>query len=134
MKVDLTNFDLFKSFTEFEKEGIHIDLHNEFDCSGIEYSRQRKQLILSFKPNAHCTLNIKNVAVTFDDCSLQHYSTKNDKSDSDLSTIDIIYRGRITSSNQKSIETLDGRYYYYINFRPDINFELWAKHVTAIFE
>ncbi len=26
MEIDLTNFELFKSFSEFEKEGIHIDL------------------------------------------------------------------------------------------------------------
>ncbi len=134
MEVDLTNFELFKSFSEFEKDGIYVDLHNDFDCKAIEYSQGKKQLTLSFKPNEYCALTIKNVQITFDDCSIQTYSSKHDKSDTDSSTIDIMYRGRIELSNHELAEILNGRYYYFINFLPDRHFELLAKHVTAIFE
>jgi hypothetical protein len=134
MEVELTNFELFKSFTGFEKEGIHIDLHNEFDCNAIEYSREQKQFKLSFKPNAYYTQNVKNVEVIFEDCCIQNYSAKHDGVNADLGTIDLMYRGRFELSSEQLSETLNGRYYYYINLLPNTNFELFARRVTAISE
>jgi archaellum component FlaF (FlaF/FlaG flagellin family) len=78
MEVDLTNSELFKSFTEFEKNGVYIDLHNEFDCQSIKYSSDLKQIMLSFTPNGHCTRNVKTVEVIFNDCSIERYSSKFD--------------------------------------------------------
>lgn len=134
MEVDLTNSELFKSFAEFEKDGIYIDLHNEFDCKTVEYSSEQQMLTLSFKPNAYCTRNVKNVDVIFEDCCIQNYSAKLDEANADLGTIDLMYRGRFELSGKQLSETSNGRYYYYINLLPDTNFELLSKRVIAIFK
>jgi len=134
MEVDLTNSELFKSFTEFEKDGIYIDLHNEFDCKAVKYSNEQQMLTLSFKPNAYRTQNVKSVDIIFDDAHIQNYSATLDQVKSDLGTIDLMYRGHFELSSGQLIETLNGRYYYYINLLPHTNFELFARRVTANFD
>ena len=134
MEVDLTNSELFKSFAEFEKDGIYINLHNEFDCGAVEYSSEQQMLMLSFKPNVYCTRNLKRVDIIFEDCCIKNYSAKLDGANADLGTIDLMYRGRFELSDKQLSETSDGRYYYYITLLPDTNFELLSKRVIAIFE
>ncbi|MES2060389.1 MAG: hypothetical protein V4456_00615 [Bacteroidota bacterium] len=132
MEIDLTNSELFKSFAEFEKDGVYIDLHNEFDCKGIIFSGSKKQLTLLFEPNKHSTREVNSVEVFFDDCIIEQYSAKLDKSDTNSGTLDTMYRGRFEISNGQLCEMSDtGRYYYYINFLPDLNIELFAKSVNA---
>jgi hypothetical protein len=132
MEVDLTNSELFKSFAEFEQDGIYIDLHNEFDCKAIELSNNKKQFIISFKPNKYCRCVVMSIEVVFDDCIIKQYSSKLDKADTDLSTLYMMYRGRFETGNGQVEEISDTRgHYYYINFLPDIAFELFAKRVVA---
>jgi len=132
MEIDLTNSELFKSFAEFEHEDLHIDLHNEFDCDAIDFSSSKKQLTLSFKPNKYCKSELKGVEVVFDGCTIERYCSKFDTTNTDSGTLDIMYRGRFEIGNDKLGEISPaGLYYYYINFLPDVDFELFARSVKA---
>ncbi|MDB5129324.1 hypothetical protein [Mucilaginibacter sp.] len=132
MEIDLTNSELFKSFAEFEQEELHIDLHTEFDCDAIDFSSSKKQLKLSFKPNKYCKCEVKSVEVVFDDCTIERYCSKFDRTNTDSGTLDIMYRGRFEIGNDELGEiSRAGLYYYYINFLPDVDFELFARSVKA---
>ncbi|QHS55795.1 hypothetical protein GWR56_09705 [Mucilaginibacter sp. 14171R-50] len=132
MEVDLTNSELFKSFAEFEQDGVYIDLHNEFDCKVIAFSSDTKQLTLTFKANECCKRGINSVELVFDDCIIEHYSAKLNKSDTDSGTLDLMYRGRFEISSGHLGEVSDtGKHYYYINFLPDVSIELFSKSVRA---
>jgi hypothetical protein len=131
MNVELTNFELFKSFAEFEQGGIHIDLHNEFDCKAIDFSNKQKRLILSFEPNEYCKRKVSSIEVIFDDCRIEHYYTKLNKVDVDSGILDIMYRGRFETNYEQLSEASDGSQYYYINFLPEMCIELFSKSVRA---
>jgi hypothetical protein len=132
MEVDLTNSELFKSFAEFEQEELHIDLHTEFDCVAIDFSSSKRQLTLSFKRNKYCKCEVKSVEVVFDDCTIERYCSKFDRTNIDSGTLDIMYRGRFEIGNNELGEiSRVGLYYYYINFLPDVGFELFARSVKA---
>lgn len=132
MEIDLTNSELFKSFAEFEQDGVYIDLHNEYDCKLIEFTGSKKQLTLLFQPNEYCTREVSGVEIVFSDCSIKQYSAKPDKANIDSGTLDIMYRGRFEMSGGQLGEVSDSdMYYYYINFLPDVAFELFAKSVKA---
>ncbi len=133
MNVDLTNFELFKSFAEFQIGSTYVDLHNEFNCNSITFSSLEKQLILAFESNEHHSDNIRHLKVIFDDCGLESYVAKLEKLTTDAQTIDTMYRRRFQSGNSLS-EKSNGRYYYYINFFPDTSIEVFARSVTAIIE
>jgi len=131
-EVDLTNSELFKSFSEFEHEALYIDLHNEFYCKSILFSNETRQLILFFKPNKYCACKINSVEVVFGDCSIEKYFSNLDKTGPESQTIDMMYRGRFEMNNGELEEVSNnGLYYYYINFLPDVSFELFARSVKA---
>lgn len=132
MEINLTDSELFKSFAEFEQDGVYIDLHTEFDCKAIEFSGSTRQLTFSFKPNKHCTREVSSVEVVFNECSIEQYSIKLDGSDTHSGTLDTMYRGRFEMSDGQLGEMSDtGRYYYYMNFLPHVGFEIFAKSVKA---
>ncbi len=131
MEVDLTNSVLFRSFAEFEQDGIYIDLHNEFVCEVIEYSSKDKRLKLLFASIDKLQNRISSVSVIFSECDIQFFSDKIE-SGSDSGTIDMIYRGRFKNETGELRESFDdGKFYYYINFLSDKSIELFAGSVKA---
>lgn len=131
MNIDLTNTELFKSFAEIVIEDIYVDLHNEFDCYSINYSKS--QLSLSFKANKYNSRKIQHVEIVFKNAliELMNFKIENDKGDS-TNTIDNIYRGRFEIETNDLAEISDERkYYYYINFCNDYSIEVFSDLVTA---
>lgn len=133
MEIDLTNSELFKSFAEFEKDGLYIDLHNEFDCIKIAYSSAKKQFMLSFEANQYRKGDVRSVSVIFDACTIEACSLKLGEADIDATTLDNMYRGRFEVNESELSEVSDsGMYYYYLDFLHNAHFELFARNVKAV--
>jgi hypothetical protein len=130
IEIDLTTFELFRSFTEIKSENLYIDLHNDFDCHSISYSRSSSELILSFKANKQISPDVKRVEVIFNECSIESYELKNENDN--LFTIDHMHRGRFEKDNIMCEVPTDEAFFYSIIFYSDSSLELFAKKVTAI--
>jgi hypothetical protein len=129
--VNLTHWELLKSFHEFDAEGFYIDLHNEFSCEIIDFDKQKSELLLSFNP-INNNQKAKKVDIIFKQISLEHFSLRNDESDKGFYTIDNIYRGLFENGTSNIQEKSDNdQYYFYIDFYQDCSFELFAKNVEA---
>ncbi|HZX58837.1 MAG TPA: hypothetical protein VFE54_08930 [Mucilaginibacter sp.] len=132
LQIDLTDFELFKSFAEIEGHGLYIDLHNEFKCDSIIFQNQKRELVLSFSTEPAFKKKAKQVDIIFEDITIELFSMKDDNELPGAWTIDNIYRGRFEiDSGILSDVSNDGRYYYYIDFYQDYSFELFAKAVKA---
>lgn len=129
-EIDLTKFELFKSFTEIESDNFYIDLHNNFDCYSISYSKSSNEFTLSFKANKQINNEVKKVEVIFKECIMESYIL-NSNHDT-LWTIDHMHRRRFEKDNILNEVSSDGAYFYSIIFYSDSSFELFAKKVTAI--
>jgi len=83
--MDITNIELFKPILEFKSESLHVDLHNDFTCVGLDYSCNNLALKLQ-KDNGdgHVILQFTNVNILRMQIKLQ---------DKGL-TLDNFHRGR----------------------------------------
>jgi hypothetical protein len=129
-QIELTNFELFKNFMEVENETFYVNLHNEFDCVAIDFSNLDSKLVISFSANKYCKSDGMRVNLVFEDCSISSFSIKPEKTNLSFCTIDNVYRGRFLE-NEVLIDSLDGRFYYYIDFYGELHYELFAKKVYA---
>ncbi len=132
LQIDLTDFELSKSFAEIEGHGLYIDLHNEFKCDSIVFQNQKSELVLSFSTEPTLKKKVKQVDIIFEDITIELFSIKEDDELPGAWTINNIYRGRFENKLGVLSElSIDGRYYYYIDFYQDYSFELFARAVKA---
>lgn len=131
VNIDLTNFELFKSFAEFDCQGLWVDLHNDFNCASVDFSNANKELILSFKPGDSSGKTVTRIEIVFQECTIQQFSLKSEDAPLDPLTIDIIYRGRFLENETLKDISDDGSSYYYVNFYPDHSLELFALKAIA---
>ncbi|QXV65408.1 hypothetical protein INP83_20440 [Mucilaginibacter sp. 21P] len=68
MEIDLTTTELFDDFSSFEKEDVHVDLHNAFNCKSVKYSNHKMELVLYFLSNSHNNGAVRGVSVVFSGC------------------------------------------------------------------
>ena len=130
MEIDLTNSELFKSFTEFDVDDLNVDLHNEFDCDAIKFSGSTKELTLLFKANEFNKRAIAEVYIQFKDCSITAFDLEVVKAES--RTIDMMYRSRFEKNGQLHEISKEGLFYYYVNFYDGLSFEVLAREVKAL--
>ena len=132
VQVDLTHFELFKSFDEIESDGFYVDLHNEFKCEFVDFRNHQKELTLSFKLSDKASNKIKRVEIVFEDVAIESFIFKDSQEHFGEWTINNIYRGRFEISKDELNEiSKDGRFYYYIDFYQGYSFELFANAVRA---
>lgn len=131
--VDLTKTELFKSFSEISFDDMYIDLHNEFNCYSIK--QLQTQLTLSFKASKNNSRKIQHVEIVFKDVSIRSMNFKIDENNDADWVVDIFYRGRFVDQNEVLSEvSVEGKYYYYLDFYNDYSFELFSNSVIAEFK
>lgn len=131
--IDLTTTELFKSFTEITADDIYVDLHNEFKCYAINYSQGQRQLSLSFNASKNNSREVRHVEIVFKNATIELMNFKIDvEAYNSEWTIDIVYRGRFVDKDDILKEmSIEGKYYYYLNFYEDYSFEIFSDSVIA---
>jgi hypothetical protein len=114
--------ELFKSFLEIDIDDLHFDLHNDYDCYSILFSKDQ-ELTLSLKSSD------EEVKLVFKDVKVNYVSLKLTDLNEDITTIDNIYRGRYKDGNVLREVTDDSMNYYYIEFYSGFAIECFAKAV-----
>lgn len=134
MLIDFTHHPFIESFCAFDVGGYHIDLHNNFKCTSVKFSKQSNIFTIGFNIIDAVSSSIKEVTVIFDDVVISVFSFQPSHEERGLWTIDLMYRGRFEDAEGILLDGLDGRNYYYVNFFEDYTIELFAKTVTAHIE
>lgn len=119
--LDLTEFALFESLLIFETSNGVIDLHNDYECHGIEYDFESQCLKCSFKGSGNLILEFRNVIIAKLNLLLQLTS--------DSGTLNNFYRGRFEINGTLYECSNEGRRYFYLEFEAGDALELYAGNV-----
>ncbi|MBE9599495.1 hypothetical protein [Pedobacter sp. MC2016-24] len=124
-EIEIVTTELFKSLLEIDIDDVHFDLHNDYDCYSILFSKDH-ELTLSLKSSD------KEVKLTFKGVTVNYMFLNLTDVNKDITTIDSIYRGRYEDSNVLREVTDDSRNYYYIEFYSGYTIELFARTVFFV--
>ena len=124
-EIEIVTTELFKSLLEIDIDDVHFDLHNDYDCYSILFSKDH-ELTLSLKSSD------KEVKLTFKGVTVNYMFLNLTDVNKDITTIDSIYRGRYEDSNFLREVTDDSRNYYYIEFYSGYTIELFARTVFFV--
>ena len=123
--IELTNVELFESLVGIESENNFIDLHNDYDCTSIQYSVETKLFELSFHAeNSKIVLQFKDAIIT-------KFNLVPNRTE-DSSTLNNFYRGRFIVNGELFEYSLSGEGYYYIEFEEGDMFEVLAREVFLL--
>lgn len=122
---EIVTTELFKSLLEIDIDDVHFDLHNDYDCYSILFSKDH-DFTLSLKSSD------KEVELVFKDSTVNYMSMNLTDVEKDITTIDNIYRGRYEEGNVLREMQDDSRNYYYIEFYSGYVIELFAKAVFFV--
>jgi uncharacterized protein YpmB len=125
IEIEIVTNELFKSLLEIDIDDVHFDLHNDYDCYSILFSKDH-ELILSLKSSD------KEVKLVFKDAIVNYMFLNLTDVNKDITTIDNIYRGRYEDSNVLREVTDDSRNYYYIEFYSGYAIEFFARAVFFV--
>lgn len=123
--IDLTNIELFESLASIESGSSTIDLHNDYDCTGIRYDAEEKLLELTFQAIA------SSVVLKFEGASISKFSLVPKRTE-DSSTLNNFYRGRFVVNGEIFEYSPSGEGYYYIEFEEGDMFEVFARKVFIL--
>lgn len=124
-EIEIVTTELFKSLLEIDIDDVHFDLHNDYDCYSILFSKDH-ELTLSLKSSD------KEVKLTFKGVTVNYMFLNLTDVNKDITTIDSIYRGRYEDSNVLREVTDDSRNYYYIEFYSGYTIEFFARTVFFV--
>lgn len=117
--------EFFKNLSEWDfDQGNYWDLHNDFDCVGVELAAG--VLNLRFRALAEKTPSLN---LEFDDAEITVANLSTDKSFSAL-TLDNLYRGRFQVDDRLIDVDNRGRGYFYLEFYEGPRLEFWSKTVN----
>ena len=118
MKVNTLDLEIFKDLLEFNVEEIYYDLHNDFDCLNLNFENDTLVLTLKGINSSMLYVKFRNVELT-----LFNFSEN-----SNISTIDSLYRGKFEIDN-KLVESKDKLGYIYLEFYDGVKLEFWAESI-----
>jgi hypothetical protein len=106
-------------------------LHNDFDCTDINYKSLDKTISFLFQPRNSAPTN-KELCLLFDDATIQNFNV-NLKRTADSCTLDLFYRGRYEKDGNLFEISTQGEGVFYIDFLEGDSFIIFSKKVTMIF-
>ena len=124
-EIEIVTTELFKSLLEIDIDDAHFDLHNDYDCYSILFSKDH-DFTLSLKSSD------EEVKLVFKDSTMNYMSLNLTDVNKDITTIDSIYRGRYEDGNVLREVTDDSRSYYYIEFYSGYTIEFFARAVFFV--
>ena len=129
--IDLTNTELFLDLTTIKYGESFFDLHNDYDCTDINYKLLSKTISFLFQPSTSEPLK-KGLCLLFEDATIVDFNV-NLKRTSDSFTLDLFYRGRYEIDGKLFEISPHGEGYFYIGFFEGDSFEIFSKKVTLTF-
>jgi hypothetical protein len=129
--IDLTNAELFLDLTTIKYGESFFDLHNDYDCTNINYKLLSKTISFLFQPSSTEPLR-KSLCLLFEDATISNCNL-NLMRTSDSFTLDLLYRGRYETEGNLFEISPNGDGYFYIGFIEGDSFEIFSKKVTLTF-
>jgi hypothetical protein len=126
--IDLSNAELFLDLTTIDYDGSFFDLHNEYECTEINYNLFEKSINFLFQPRASAQIK-KDLYLLFEDATIAN-CTINLKRTADSGTLDLFYRGRYEIADKIFETSSDGENIFYVNFIEGDSFIIFSKKVT----
>lgn len=123
--IKVKDITLFEILLEFDIDGEHIDLHNDFSCRSIRFSKSNNTLILLFKHD----LLLTTLTLTFCDVSIVEINMDFDGIEEGL-TLDLLYRGRYEVDGKLFDVSDDGRGYLYMESCEGQSIEFFCMEYT----
>lgn len=124
--INLTDIELFKDLTCLQQEDRIFDLHNDYNCTSINYNLANRTTEIIFE-----SINSKanKLCLLFEEASIAKFICFLNRSE-DASTINSLYRGRFETSEGLSEYSASGDRYFYIEFEQGDIIEMFAQRVT----
>jgi hypothetical protein len=129
-KIELTNTDLFLDLTTVKYGESFFDLHNDYDCEGINYKLLNKTISFLFQPRIPEQAK-KELCLLFEEATIADFKV-NLKHTADRRTVDLFYRGRYEMGGNLFEISPNGEGIFYIDFWEGDSFVIFSKKVTLI--
>jgi hypothetical protein len=126
--IELTNIELFKSLVSLELDKTVIDLHNDYDCTSLQYKAEERLLEFCFEV---VDGNSSTVIVRFEGATVSKFNLLR-KATKDACTLNNFYRGRFEVNGKLLEYSPLGERYYYIEFEDGDVFEVLAQEVFLL--
>lgn len=120
--IDLTDVELFESLVGIESDNGFIDLHNNYDCTSVQYSVEKKLFEVFFQAAN------SNVVLQFKDAVISKFNLLPKRAE-DSCTLNNFYRGRFEVNGELFEYSPARARYYYIEFEEGDTFEILAQQV-----
>jgi hypothetical protein len=115
-----TTIELFKDLTQFEYGSQFFDLHNDYDCTSMDFEGDMLKLTLRNK--------IAELELLFKNTTINNFKIEKDFREAHI--INTFYRGRYVVEDSLLGIDSTGRAYVYLAFETGICLEFWTKEIT----
>lgn len=120
--IKVSHIELFKSLLDLEVGDKFIDLHNDFNCTEINFSKEDQSLIFVFFDHNHSS----SLRLVFQQVILVKFNL-NFELDKKYIILDNFYRGRFESNNELHDLSEEGKGYMYVEFCEGQSLEFYCK-------
>jgi hypothetical protein len=127
--VSITNYKLFEDISEFLFDGHRVNLHDDFECTQIQFVDESGLFVFTFtqlEERQVVELQFHNARLSNLDI---HFPLN-----TNASTLEIFYRGRFEEDGILQELTIDNEKIFYLEFNEGIVINLFAKEVTLDFK
>lgn len=129
--IDLTNTELFLDLLTIKYGESFFDLHNDYDCTDINYKLLDKTIRFLFQPRIPEPMK-KDLCLLFEEATIASFNV-NLKCTADSCTLDLFYRGRYEIDSDLIDVSPHGEGIFYIDFWEGDSFIIFSKKVTLTF-
>lgn len=120
--INAKNIYFFKDLTQLKYQENYYDLHNDYDCTIIDFNGDN----LSFKLKKIKDKTI--VILKFSNASITKINFFNEIG-VDRLTINILYRGRFEKNGELLDISENNQSYFYMEFEEGQTIEFWAENI-----
>ncbi len=126
---EVAELELFKDLTYITQDGKEYDLHNDYNCSNLNYDKESKSLSLLFE-QVNNELSLK-LCLIFKEVIIAKFNLLFSFS-TDVKTVNNFYRGKFEENGQLIEFSSEGQGYFYLEFENGNKFEFFSKSMVIM--
>jgi hypothetical protein len=123
--LSITDYKLFEDISEFLFDGHRINLHDDFECTQIQFFGESGLFLFTFTHLEERQI----VELQFHNARLSSLDF-NFPLNTNASTLEIFYRGRFEEDGILQEVTINNEKMFYLEFNEGVVINLFAKQVT----